>query len=243
MRSACECDPPVWLDITALSQAFGSVVTRLYVTVYAGERLVHTPLHLAALHRRADVMALLLARGADVDAENCGGRTALYNCVDAEYPEGVRLLLACMAEVDVFEERAVGEDDQGRGVLQRAAMNNSVGIIASLVAVGANLTRADMQGRRPVYYAATRGSVDVVEWIWLVDQECAPWSSDFGFDLLAHSESHLQTRVMKLLQRFAEGKCPVCESGEPRAPFSACKAVRCSGMRTARRAELAISIP
>lgn len=240
MRSACECSPPVWPDITFLSQEFGSVVTRLYVTVDAGDRLVHTPLHLAALHRRADVMALLLARGADVDAENCCGRTALYNCIDVEYPEGVRLLLACMAEVDLF---SVGEDDQGRGVLQRAVMKNSVGNVASLVAVGANLTRADTLGRRPVYYAATRGSVDVVEWIWLVDQECEPWSSDFGFDLLAHSENHLQTRVMELLRRLAEGKCPICESGEPRAPFSACKAVKCAGMRTTRRAELVINIP
>lgn len=246
MRHACESVPPLWFEITDLSQRYGYAVSRLPIAIGEedGLLLVHTPLHLAASYGRTNLMALLLARGADASAEDYMGRSPLHSCVALNCAEGVRLLLAWKADLHYYVDPL-----SSFGVVHCAALEASVGILATLVAAGADLHAVavvDGVNRQAVDFAADAGSAAVLEWIWLMDQEYEPWEPGEGYKLLRHiepfrfHESH--EPAIALLECLAEGNCPVCNCSLPREPFSACDSRECARMRSLRRAELVAGV-
>ncbi|MGE5193222.1 MAG: ankyrin repeat domain-containing protein [Deltaproteobacteria bacterium] len=114
-----------------------------------------TPLMYAALYSDADMLRLLIDRGADVNVVNKDGITALMWA--AGDIDKVRLLLARGAKVDVRTE-------MGRTPLLIAATyTGNVEVVRLLLKSGGKPTDVDQFGETPLTSAAKRGDVPIVE--------------------------------------------------------------------------------
>ena len=84
-----------------------------------------TPLHLAAIRCRTNVVALLLERGADVNRKSKDGATPLHLAAQEGCTNVVNLLLAKNAKVNA-------KDNQGRTPFKRAEQWNQDAIVQIL---------------------------------------------------------------------------------------------------------------
>jgi len=86
---------PVLARLATLPSAEGvKVALELGANPNRGDYIGRTPIMFAAANNRLETMRLLIAAGADVDAEAAGGRSAIGAAKHAEAREAVALLLA-----------------------------------------------------------------------------------------------------------------------------------------------------
>jgi ankyrin repeat protein len=185
MRAALSTTPPAWHAITTLVQAHGAAVldvrSATRITAPALRFTYERPaaLHLAVLHGKAELAALLLARGAHVDAlagasvhaeksEGGGGRTPLFLAVDAwrggngrrgmDRIDGmVWLLLRWSADVCAF-------DEMGNTLLTVAVLQGNVVAVELLARRCPGLVNAaSCSGWSALHEAAWSGSVAAAE--------------------------------------------------------------------------------
>jgi ankyrin repeat protein len=146
-----------------------------------------TPLMDAAAFGSLDAMKLLLAAGADVNASNAFGATALMWC--ANDPEKVRLLVGKSANVKAKSNRgstalSIAAADDGasevvRLLLERgadasvsdeyhstpliaAALANDLSTVRLLLQAGAEVNAKDIAGTTPLMNAAAEGNAEMV---------------------------------------------------------------------------------
>ena len=103
-----------------------------------------TPLHIAARHEHAQCAALLLKRGADVEAADVDGDTPLHIAVRESSCEVVVLLLRHGADVEVA-------DRDGDTPLHLAAMDGREDNVRLLLDHGANINAMDGHGNTPLH--------------------------------------------------------------------------------------------
>ena len=115
-----------------------------------------TPLSYAAQYGKAEVVKLLLARGADTSLEDNNSRTPLSYAAENGKVEVVKLLLVHGADTSL-------EDNLGRTPLSYAADNRKVEVVKLLLAHGADTSLEDNLGRTLLSYAAWYGKVEVVK--------------------------------------------------------------------------------
>ena len=108
------------------------------------------PLHLAAMHGRVDIARRLLEAGADIDAGDVDGSTALDDAALNRQPEMVSLLLSHGADVN-------RRDRNGACALSFAASAGDSAIVDRLLDAGADLHFRSRDGMELVHYAAMRG--------------------------------------------------------------------------------------
>ncbi len=104
-------------------------------------------------------VAVLLDGGADVDARQAQGKTALINAAMWGRVETVDLLLQHGATVDAV-------DGQGKTALlwsQDASQGREVGIVRTLLRFGASVDQASRTGWTPLIAAALSGAVDCAQ--------------------------------------------------------------------------------
>lgn len=116
----------------------------------------YTPLHEAAMMNRPDLVALLLANKADVNAKGEKGVTVLHEAAVAGRMNVVELLLAHNADVDARE-------DDGATPLFAAVVGGHRDVVGMLVAHKADVNARDKKGNTPLFYAAAMGHEDVAE--------------------------------------------------------------------------------
>lgn len=110
-----------------------------------------TPLHLLVgpeAHFEPAMLSLLLNAGADLEARDARGRTALHCAIDSEKPEVLEALMAQPVTVDIFASAALGDQERIRLLL---ADDPSL----------AGCTQAD--GLTPLFYAVRRGHEAIVQ--------------------------------------------------------------------------------
>ena len=148
-------------DIHAAAQA-GDLV-RLRALLAGDPELIaartssgRTPLHAAALSCHADVIAYLLARGADLGAKDAAGNTPLHVAAaegqraptaHKSRRAAVKLLLAAGADVNAANE-------EGLTTLHLALARQRDELLDLLLENGADLKAKDKSGRTPLHYAA-----------------------------------------------------------------------------------------
>ena len=115
-----------------------------------------TALHWAALNGHKDVVVLLLANKAELDAKDISGDTALHWAAQQGHKDVVELLLANKAEVDA-------KDICGDTALHWAALNGHKEVGELLLANKAWVDAKNNNGDRPLHWAAREGHKDVVE--------------------------------------------------------------------------------
>lgn len=112
-----------------------------------------TALHLAAAAGHAEVAALLLDHGADVNRRDDRGATPLHRAV--EHPELIELLAARGADPDARDQR-------GRSPLHWLAASPAHRGATALIARGADVDARDHNGETPLHIAAMGGRLDLV---------------------------------------------------------------------------------
>ncbi len=111
-----------------------------------------SPLMHAALYADIGCMKVLLENGADPNARNLDGATALIWAADD--PAKVKLLLAAKADVNARTKHGV------TALLAAALPYGSSGVIAQLLAKGADVNATDVDGWTPLIRAAASGDTE-----------------------------------------------------------------------------------
>ena len=120
----------------------------------------YTPLFVAAEHNGLDVLKLLIARGADVNLACDYGFTLLHAAAENGHAGVVSALL----ETAGVELNAAISDGEFAGdtPLFIAAQKNRLDMLKLLIAAGANVNKARVNGYTPLHVAAQHGHAGVV---------------------------------------------------------------------------------
>jgi ankyrin repeat protein len=115
-----------------------------------------TPLHMAAAYGHKDVVEVLLATKADVNARNTIGWTPLSMAAMYDHKDVVEILVARKADINA--------KDKGHWTpLQGAAARGNKEVVEFLLANRADVNAKDGAGMTPLDWAAKNGHKDVVE--------------------------------------------------------------------------------
>ncbi|KAL9014436.1 MAG: hypothetical protein Q9173_000918 [Seirophora scorigena] len=151
---------------------------------------VVTGLRLAVQERHMSRLQALLEEGADVNAKDVGGWTALILAADNGYVEAVEMLLRHGADVDISGRREWP-------ALHWAASHGELMVVQLLVKNGANIN-ANKNGWAPILLAAKKGYLGVVK--FLMANGADTNSEDYhGRRALHWAAEHGQTRMARLL--------------------------------------------
>jgi uncharacterized protein len=128
------------------------------VTSYSGDGF--TALHFAAFFGRYEAAALLIERGAEVDAFGRGWMTgtAMHSAVSRLQSDVVRILLEAGANPNVRQSA-------GWTPLHAAAMNGDLTSVELLLASGADPTATNDEGRSVIDLATEKGDEATVDLI------------------------------------------------------------------------------
>ncbi len=113
------------------------------------------PLYLAARENAFGVAALLIEKGADINAKNNYGYAPLHNAAWRNGVEVAALLIEKGADINA-------KDSSGATPLHDAAWQNAVGVAALLIEKGADINAKDNYGRTPLKIAKDYNKAEVV---------------------------------------------------------------------------------
>ncbi|NQU40017.1 MAG: SUMF1/EgtB/PvdO family nonheme iron enzyme [Lentisphaerae bacterium] len=112
-----------------------------------------TPLHLAAAMDRCDMVKLLVAHGAWIDAPSAGGFTPLHWAAAENATNVLQLLVESGADLAAMT-------DNGITPLHWAASRNATNSVRLLIRAGVAVASQTKSGRTPLHWALTQHSED-----------------------------------------------------------------------------------
>jgi ankyrin repeat protein len=115
-----------------------------------------SPLMLAALRGNMDAVDRLIAQGAEVNATNRAGGTALMTAAIQGHSEVVRLLISKKATVNA-------KNNKGWTALMYAAWNGHTDVVKTLLAKGAEVNAQNNEGWTALMYATWKGQLATVQ--------------------------------------------------------------------------------
>ncbi|XP_015585183.1 ankyrin repeat domain-containing protein 11 isoform X2 [Cephus cinctus] len=147
----------------------GAVATAAPELVNAPDAEGHTPLHLAVIAGDTQLVAVLLANGADVNAKDLEGHSVLHWATVCGEAECVRLVLAAGARPSTPDHRGgsplhYAAQCCGAAATAELSVPKKLGlkVLQTLLEFGADVNAKDEDGRQPILWAASAGSVEAV---------------------------------------------------------------------------------
>ena len=116
-------------------------------------------LHIAAADGKIEVLKFLIERGADVNAEDRWGNTALDDALTCKKDDSIRVLRECGAVIGKSRMDEMGN------ILCQAAAEGNIQHLHRLLECGVNMSVTDYDGRSPLHLAASEGHVSTVDWL------------------------------------------------------------------------------
>ena len=120
---------------------------------------------------KGELVQLLLDRGAQLEARNDAGRTALLVACENKALDMVRLLLENGADMNA-------SDKHGRSALHLAALKGSPAVVAELLASGATVDAPAWDGHTPLFSAMVMAEQRVVELLLDAGASLGPETQD-----------------------------------------------------------------
>ena len=130
-----------------------------------------TPLIVAALAGRLEIVELLLSNGADVMARNSGGFTALHA---SAYSGSVPIAKSLLDKGAVLDD---ADNKAGVTPLMVAGERDHLAVAELLIAKGADVSHAEIHGYMPITRALFKGNTDIVR---LYKRHGATCQADMG---------------------------------------------------------------
>lgn len=153
-----------------------------------------TPLHVAAMHNRADMATVLLVFGADINSKHAAsGETPLHIAARHGHREVCLVLLGNGAEVNAA-------DDIGLTALHKACSMGKAQIAELLLANGADPNAKSDSGARPLHVAVASGSKATVETLLRFKSQVNP-RDDLFLTPLAFAKQAKAEDLAHLLQQ------------------------------------------
>ena len=159
-----------------------------------------TPLHRTARGRTLGVVVELLEQGADPDAADHFGRTAL--CLAAHHGDSqlVRKLYGSMKP-----DGRARTDRNSRNALHYAILNQKEEAALSLIEGGIDINAEDFEGRSPLWYAASKGMQRTVESLLVNDKIKDPdLRRDLQRERWSHPTVHLTAEELAWQEKVAQ---------------------------------------
>jgi ankyrin repeat protein len=127
-----------------------SLVTTATVNITDGE--ARTPLFVAIIENKSDVIKWLIDQGADINHQDRNGWTPLHFAVQGKQADAIALLLSRGADANLH-------DVYGNGPLWRAAFDSrgSYGLVETLIEAGADSNHKNKSDKSPIDFAVTIG--------------------------------------------------------------------------------------
>ena len=116
----------------------------------------YIPLHVASIKDQVKAAKLLISCGADVNAKDANGETALYLATERGCEKIVELLLKCGARVDTVTKRDLMTP------LHVGAVFGELKIVELLLNFGASIDSTDKHGLTPLHIATLKGRTEIV---------------------------------------------------------------------------------
>jgi hypothetical protein len=156
------------------------------IDVHARDSLDWTKLHSAASLGKAELIALLLDKGSDINAKAKDGSTPLHLAVKRSHPAAVKLLFARGANPSA-------KDQEGNAPVHIAAELFVPDMLKVLTDLGAMVNARNNDNWTPLHLAANRGKREVVEFMLNVGADINAVASNGWTPLkVAANSGHLQ---------------------------------------------------
>ncbi len=127
-----------------------------------------TPLMLAALAGKGEIVNYLLQRGADINARNASGMTSLHAAAYAGHADIVRLLIAKGAKINDLSNRSHVTP------LHVASEENHLATVKTLLELGADTSLVEINGYSPISRSGFREHWDVLKLLLANGAKCQP---------------------------------------------------------------------
>jgi uncharacterized protein len=153
-----------------------------------------SPLAFAVSRGNLEMIQLLLWHGADVNATNKRGQTALMDLGANSTPEVALALIKAGAKLDL-------QDDDGNTALIFVAMGTNTEVLRALLDAGASVNLKTRKGLTALMLAAGRGDIDHVKALIAAGADVYE-RDEAGSTALKHARDNDQRAVMKLLRTY-----------------------------------------
>ena len=163
--------------------------------------MARTPLHLAAFKGYKDVVELLLANKAEVNAKDNNGQTPLHVAALKGHKDVAELLLANKAEVNA-------KDNNGETPLHLAALSGHKDVVELLLANKAEVNAKDNDGQTPLHVAALKATRTWRNCCWRMEPRSMLMTRHAGGDL-EKVKALLKDNPDLVFSKDKEGRTPL----------------------------------